>query len=143
MFKNLLKKRQDGFTLVEVIIVLAIVGLIFVIIFLAVTAAQRGQRDTARKDNVNRAIAVIQQNAGNNNGSYTIVGVTAPASTMTNWTANSPVTGLAQLAATKAVIDWRTSITGCTGVAGYTNGGTTGYFDILLDDGTTHYCKDY
>ncbi len=129
---------KSGFTLVEIIIVLAIVGLIFVIIFLAVTAAQRGQRDTARKDNVNRAVGIAQQRAGNANGVYP-----APAATLTNWTANTPVTGLAQAAATKTVIDWRTSLTGCSVVAGYTNGGTTGYFDILLDDGTTHYCKDY
>lgn len=59
-----------GFTLIEVVIVLAIAGLIFVIIFLAVSSAQRARRDNARQDAANRLMAAAEQSASNNNGAY-------------------------------------------------------------------------
>lgn len=67
MGKNNLIKR--GFTLIEVVIVLAIAALIMVVVFLAVTGAQRAQRDQARKDYANAGLAKIQEFAGNNSGS--------------------------------------------------------------------------
>ena len=51
MLQNL-KKRNQGFTIIEVMIVLAIAGLIMLIVFLAVPALQRNQRNTARKQDV-------------------------------------------------------------------------------------------
>jgi prepilin-type N-terminal cleavage/methylation domain-containing protein len=46
--KNLLKtKRAEGFTIIEVMIVLAIAGLIMVIVFIAVPQLQRNQRANA------------------------------------------------------------------------------------------------
>lgn len=51
-----LRKRQ-GFTLIEIVLVLAIAGLILLVVFLAVNGAQRSRRDTARKDYVNRVVA--------------------------------------------------------------------------------------
>lgn len=47
--KNLTKK---GFTIIEVVLVLAIAGLIFLMVFLALPALQRSQRDTQRKQDV-------------------------------------------------------------------------------------------
>lgn len=65
-------KRDDnkslGFTLIEVVIVLAIAGLIFVIVFLAVAGAQRGRRDTQRRSDMSRVAAAVNQWSGNNNG---------------------------------------------------------------------------
>lgn len=52
-----LLKKSEGFTLIEIVLVLAIAGLILVIVFLAVAGAQRARRDTGRKDAVNRADA--------------------------------------------------------------------------------------
>ncbi len=68
MLRNLFKDRK-GFTLIEVVIVLAIAGLIFVIVFLAVSQAQATRRDTQRKTDGNRLVAGINQYASNNNGS--------------------------------------------------------------------------
>lgn len=51
------RSPRTGFTLIELIIVLAIGSLILVIVFLAVGGAQRSRRDSGRKDAVNRAIA--------------------------------------------------------------------------------------
>lgn len=124
---------RPGFTLVEVIIVLAIVGLIFVIIFLAVTAAQRGQRDTARKDNVNRLYAVIQQTLGNLGG-----GTLTPTTTLAGFTINSPAVAICNTAcADKTHIEW------AAGACPTPGGGTTGHVEIKLDDTVTIYCKDY
>jgi prepilin-type N-terminal cleavage/methylation domain-containing protein len=69
MLRKLLgKKEGEGFTLIEVVIVLAIAGLIFVIIFLAVSQAQKNRRDTARKNDANRIGAAIEQFASNSGG---------------------------------------------------------------------------
>jgi len=162
MLKKLLSKKEEGFTLVEIIIVLAIVGLIFVIIFLAVSAAQRGQRDTARKDNVNRMIATIQQTAGNNNGNFpTIVAPTTACSpgpcawtaaisnTSGGWnfTMNSPLTTFSIAAPADSVtLSWVAAAGhGCHNLVAATpdNSGATGYVAARLDDGVTYYCKDY
>jgi prepilin-type N-terminal cleavage/methylation domain-containing protein len=61
-------KESKGFTLIEVVIVLAIAGLIFVIVFLAVGQANRNRRDTQRKADANRIAASIDQYASNNQG---------------------------------------------------------------------------
>lgn len=62
------KLSNKGFTLIEVVIVLAIAALIMVIVFLAVQGANRAQRDTARKSTANQILAAVQQYAGNNSG---------------------------------------------------------------------------
>jgi prepilin-type N-terminal cleavage/methylation domain-containing protein len=62
------KLSNKGFTLIEVVIVLAIAALIMVIVFLAVQGANRAQRDTARKTTANQILAATQQYAGNNSG---------------------------------------------------------------------------
>jgi prepilin-type N-terminal cleavage/methylation domain-containing protein len=69
--KNLLKsKRAEGFTIIEVMIVLAIAGLIMVIVFIAVPQLQRNQRDNARQNIANRVKAELETYAGNNQGAY-------------------------------------------------------------------------
>ena len=63
-----LKKRTEGFTIIEVLIVLAIAGLILLIVFLAVPALQRNQRNTARKSDVSRIGGAVTEYISNNNG---------------------------------------------------------------------------
>ena len=58
-------KTRKGFTLIEIVIVLAIAALIMVVVFLAVQGAQRAQRDNFRKDVTNRAAAAVQSYRGN------------------------------------------------------------------------------
>ena len=50
-----------GFTIIEVALVLAIAGLIFLVVFLALPAAQKSQRDSARKQAVARVVSAIEQ----------------------------------------------------------------------------------
>lgn len=67
--KNLAqKKKQEGFTIIEVLIVLAIAGLIIVIVLIAVPQLQRNQRNSARQAIANRVVTEVNNYAGNNNG---------------------------------------------------------------------------
>ena len=73
MFKNLLKKRQKGFTIIEVMIVLAIAGLIMVVVLIAIPQLQRSQRDSNRQNVVNRINSELGAYSSNNNGTYPFV----------------------------------------------------------------------
>ena len=46
--------QAEGFTIIEVVLVLAIAGLIFLMVFIALPALQRSQRDTRRKNDAGR-----------------------------------------------------------------------------------------
>ncbi len=65
---NIQRKGQSGFTIIEVVLVLAIAGLIFLMVFIALPALQRSQRDTQRRDDVSRAVSQLQSYATNNRG---------------------------------------------------------------------------
>ena len=62
-------KSKKGFTIIEVVLVLAIAGLIFLMVFIAFPALQRSQRDTQRTDDMARVQAALmnwQNNHSNN-----------------------------------------------------------------------------
>ena len=65
--KNNIKSKR-GFTIVEVVLVLAIAGLIFLMVFVALPALQRSQRDTQRRNDMARFISQLAQYQTNNNG---------------------------------------------------------------------------
>lgn len=58
--------KQKGFTIIEVVLVLAIAALIFLMVFIALPALQRSQRDTQRKNDVARVQTAIQNYQSNN-----------------------------------------------------------------------------
>lgn len=60
--------KQSGFSIIEVLIVLAIAGLIMVIVFLAVPALQRNSRNTQRTNDASRVAAAIGECTANSNG---------------------------------------------------------------------------
>jgi len=60
------KQKQKGFTIIEVVLVLAIAGLIFLMVFIALPALQRSQRDAQRKNDMSRAITAVTNYASNN-----------------------------------------------------------------------------
>ena len=51
--------KQKGFTIIEVVLVLAIAALIFLMVFIALPALQRNQRDTARKEELGKVISAV------------------------------------------------------------------------------------
>jgi prepilin-type N-terminal cleavage/methylation domain-containing protein len=68
MLKKILGKGNKGFTIIEVMIVLAIAGLILVVVLVAVPQLQRNQRDSARRDVLARLSTELLAYASNNNG---------------------------------------------------------------------------
>ena len=71
MKQNIKKQLKDakGFTIIEVALVLAIAGLIFLVVFLALPALQRSQRDTARRQDAGRIVSGLQNCMADNQGS--------------------------------------------------------------------------
>ena len=59
-------KDQKGFTIIEVVLVLAIAGLIFLMVFIALPALQRNQRDTQRRTDLSRVQTALQNYQTNN-----------------------------------------------------------------------------
>ena len=68
-----MKQRQinskKGFTIIEVVLVLAIAALIFLMVFIALPALGRSQRDTQRRDDLSRMAAALTNYQSNNAGS--------------------------------------------------------------------------
>ena len=60
--------KQKGFTIIEVVLVLAIAALIFLMVFIALPALQSSQRDTARKNDVSIVASAVNSWSGNNRG---------------------------------------------------------------------------
>lgn len=60
--------ERGGFTIIEVVLVLAIAGLIFLMVFIALPALQRSQRDTQRRENMTALADAVINYQGNNNG---------------------------------------------------------------------------
>ena len=52
---------KKGFTIIEVVLVLAVAGLIFMMIFLILPVLQRAERDNERKQEASRILAAINE----------------------------------------------------------------------------------
>ena len=61
-------QNKKGFTIIEVVLVLAIAGLIFLMVFIALPALQRSQRNTQRSDDMSRILTAANSYQSNNNG---------------------------------------------------------------------------
>jgi prepilin-type N-terminal cleavage/methylation domain-containing protein len=68
MLQNI-KKKTEGFTIIEVMIVLAIAALIMLIVLVAVPQLQKNQRNAARRDVTGRIKTEVDNYTANNNGS--------------------------------------------------------------------------
>ena len=69
--------QKPAFTIIEVVLVLAIAGLIFLMVFIALPALQRNQRDTQRKNDMSRLKTAIDSYKANNRGKvpeFSIIG---------------------------------------------------------------------
>lgn len=107
MLKRLLsKKNQAGFTIIEVMIVMALAGLILAAVIVAVPQLQRNQRNTARKSVLSRIKTEIDSYSGNNNGN---IPAAAVATGQTNFGTASTAAGFFP------------RYMGCTTAAGVTN----------------------
>ena len=76
---------KEGFTIIEVVLVLAIAGLIFLMVFVALPALQRSQRDTQRRNDMSRVdTSLVQYQTNHSNLSVNLPDVGA---TAVSWTA--------------------------------------------------------
>ena len=82
-------RNKSGFTLIEIVIVLAIAALIMVIVFVAVQGAQRSRRDTERRAAASRVLAGLVSCASDNKGT-----IGGPVATATNVQCGSYITGV-------------------------------------------------
>lgn len=98
MKNTLQRKKQEGFTIIEVLIVLAIAGLIILIVFLAVPALQRNSRNTQRKNDVSALAGALQETINNSNGAAVTL-ATAVANGKISFYAPGDVTGQTDRAA--------------------------------------------
>lgn len=76
-------KSKQGFTIIEVVLVLAIAGLIFLMVFVALPALQRSQRDTQRRNDIARvstSLTNYQTNHSYSTGLTNLPEVTEPVS---------------------------------------------------------------
>ena len=77
--------QSNGFTIIEVVLVLAIAGLIFLMVFIALPALQRAQRDTQRKSDLARIMTQITNYSSNNRGKVPTSLITPLPSFVTNY----------------------------------------------------------
>jgi len=101
MLKLLKNRKQEGFTIIEVLIVLAIAGLIIAIVLFAVPALQRNGRNTAIKNDANTIAGQVGDFASNNDGAFPTA-ITAPNGvlTITGAAGSTPTTGKIQAGTT-------------------------------------------
>lgn len=77
--KKLISINKKGFTIIEVVLVLAIAGLIFLMVFVALPALQIAQRDSHRKRNIQIVSSALENYKSNNRGMYPWMKKTATA----------------------------------------------------------------
>jgi prepilin-type N-terminal cleavage/methylation domain-containing protein len=68
MLDKIKNRKEEGFTIIEVLIVLAIAGLIMLIVFLAVPALQRNSRNTQRQADASKIASAISACLSAKNG---------------------------------------------------------------------------
>lgn len=69
MLNKIQKRKDNGFTIIEVLIVLAIAGLIMLVVFLAVPALQRNSRNTQYRNEANQLLTAYSEVSSNAGGS--------------------------------------------------------------------------
>ena len=98
-----MKKTTTGFTIIEVVLVLAIAGLIFLMVFLALPALQRQQRDTQRRSDASRVATNLTNWKSNNNGQLPLAA--SEATFVTNYL-KGPTEFKSPATQTQYVISW-------------------------------------
>ncbi len=107
---------KKGFTIIEVVLVLAIAGLIFLMVFVALPALQRSQRDTARRNDIARVDTSLTQYQTNHQNSKT----TLPEGS-SSWAPTSEEQEDGTITCSSG-----TSLEACKFVRDYMNSGATG-----------------
>ena len=101
------RKNKEGFTIIEVVLVLAIAALIFLMVFIALPALQRNQRDTARKTVLGKVASAVTSFQSNNRGRLPCIVAGQPAASCTAATATADAIALGRYVdANPAMTGW-------------------------------------
>ena len=119
-------QKRKGFTIIEVVLVLAIAGLIFLMVFVALPSLQRSQKDTQRKQDVDRVAAALIQYQANNQGNLP--------NPMTAFDGNFPESGCATIGGGSAT----PRILACEFVKNYLNSPDATVNEFKDPDGTPY-----
>lgn len=140
MLQQLKNRKQQGFTIIEVLIVLAIAGLIMLVVFLAVPALQRNARNNTRTSEASRISAALTDCLANRNGTVSGCDTTAEINVGTLQemsivnasisTTTTRVTAANQGSTSVAEI-WYNAICDPTGATPTTTGGTPKSFAVV------------
>lgn len=131
-------KNKKGFTLIEIVIVLAIAALIILVVLQAVNAAQRGQRDNARKNKAAQVVSYLTEYSSNNNGVYpTTAQVASPlsAGVLASYATGDATLGAYIVVAGPAYAAGWAPTTQCASGASNSSGKTT----LVYSPGTSNY----
>ncbi len=85
-------KKNEGFTIIEVMIVLAIAALILIIVLLAVPALQRNSKNTTSKNDASTIAGAIGEYESNNKGAIPTGGSQASTGAAVQITGGTPAT---------------------------------------------------
>lgn len=146
-------RAKEGFTIIEVIIVLVIGAVIMLAVFLVVPQLQRTQRNSRQQDNARRILTAIQQYASNNNNTFpTPAQALQTAGTVTNpvgnvdLTSSNISTGTAGTTVVPASVGNMAIINGAicsTSAAGANTAQNSAYAVIVATEPSgTAYCVD-
>ncbi len=125
--------KKKGFTLIEIVIVLAIAALILIIVFLAVSGAQRERRNDGRKNIAGQVVAAVQTFQGNNGGALPTNA--SPSTQLQSIVINRDVPGVGTMTINVSALPSCTN----TGSAIVTFNGSTTVRACLEGNGTTGY----
>jgi prepilin-type N-terminal cleavage/methylation domain-containing protein len=121
MLNKLKKSNTQGFTIIEVMIVLAIAGLIILVVLLAVPAVQRNARNTAIKNDASAIAGGLSEFSSNNNGDQPLAGNSSQNGTtltLNNATPNEVATTV-KVQGSDVVTYGAATVAAVTGVAGH------------------------
>jgi prepilin-type N-terminal cleavage/methylation domain-containing protein len=163
------QQKEKGFTIIEVVLVLAIAGLIFLMVFLALPALQSSQRDGARKTDAGTIASAITNFSSNNRGatpttaqlvqyvkglSDNTTSTAAPSSPSTGtvtglWVQTLSLTGTATATVSptdsSAIVSFGTKCSTVSGTGYVVGSGTKRQFTVVMKveaGGGTWYCQD-
>lgn len=104
------KESERGFTIIEVMIVLAIAGLILLIVFLAIPALQRNSRNTSKKSDASKVMGALGEHVSNNNGNAPVAADVANIQTSANLSQGITINGTVPTTAATVVAPTATQI---------------------------------
>ncbi len=132
------RQGNNAFTIIEVMIVLAIAGIIMVIVFLAIPALQRNSRNTQRTSDITRMTGAIDECLANNNSVVASCNNFGAAQLNTYITVanNQQITTIGAASVTQALLAFNTKCNPA-GTASAAGGGTSSFTLVyLIETGT-------